>query len=110
MPCPTRSASRASTPCSSSALRRRDTSMGYCRLGAGKDAFGADDVGAIDHLATVREHAGVGVLSEELHDLLRRADFLCRGREELVDDGYLGGMDGHLGGEAVARSKLGLGA
>src|SRR5215813_8818741 len=110
MPCRTRSASAASMPLSSSVLHRRDASIRCCRLacrrGAGKDAFGTDDVGAIDHLAAMGEHTGAGVVGEELHELLSQADFLRRGREELVDDGYLGGVDGHLAGEAVARSKL----
>src|SRR5262249_22274183 len=104
MPCRTRSASAASMPPSSSALRRGEAST-RCfrrdrRLGAGKNALGTNDVGAIDHLAPMRQHTGAGVLREELHDLLSQADFLGRWREELVDDGYLGGMDGHLGGEA----------
>src|SRR5215470_17383779 len=112
MPCRTRSASVASTPLSSSARRRHDASercwRSDCRLGAGKDAFGTDDVGAIDHLAPMRQHTGTRVLREQLYDLLGQADFLRRGREELVDDGDLGGMDCHLGGEAVARGKLRL--
>src|SRR5262249_58441725 len=101
-------------PPSCLALRRGDASTRCLRrarrLGADKNALGTDDVGAIDHLAPMRQHTGTGVLREELHDLLRQADFLCRWREELVDDGYLSGMDGHLGGEAVARGKLRLDA
>src|SRR5882672_6777058 len=57
-----------SPPAGATASRRRHG------LGAGQDALGAGEVGAIDHLAPEAQRAGVGVGGEQLHDLLRLRD------------------------------------
>ena len=57
------------------------------RLGAGQQALSARDVGPVDHVTADGDHAGLRIVLEGLHDLLRLGNLLRSRRKHLVDDG-----------------------
>src|SRR5262245_33350033 len=56
----------------------------------------------VEHLALDGDDAGRGVGCERSYDLLCARDGVGRRREDIVDDGNLCRVNGHLAGEPVA--------
>ncbi len=63
----------------------------------------------IDHPATDRQDAGIGLGIERIDDSTRMIDFRGRWGEGRIDRADLSGVDRELAGEAFASGCLGLG-
>src|SRR5262245_45563373 len=74
----------------------------------GEDPPGLLEMRPVIHPPADRQHARIALALERLHHRARIGDLGLRWREGGVDDRHLTGVNGQLGGEAVARRLLRL--